>query len=102
MARTIGAVGMAKYVGVPISKLRETFGDNVIVYVSIKHHGLMLGVDRNAAPRVETIMLADAGVAPVAAVNPVTPIGVVPILDIPKEKEPSEKCDAKEVDLGDC
>lgn len=102
MARTIGAVGKAKYVGVPIGKLRETFGDNAIIYVSIEHHGMMLGVDRNAAPRVKTIVLADAGVAPVASVAPVQSIGVVPILDLPKEEEPSERCDAKEVDLSDC
>lgn len=100
MARTIGAVGMAKYVGVPVSKLREAFGDNAIIYVSIKHHGPMLGVDRNAAPRVETIMLADAGVAPVAAVNPVTPIGVVPVVANPEpEEEPAGfKVDFSKVD----
>ena len=85
--RTKGAIGKAKYVGVPIGKLRETFGDNAVIYVSIEHHGMMLGVDRDSAPRVKAIVLADAGVAPVASVTPAQSVGVVPVLDIPEEKE---------------
>jgi hypothetical protein len=100
--RTKGAIGKAKYVGVSIDKLRETFGDKAIIYVSIEHHGMMLGVDRDSAPRVKSLVLADAGVAPVASVTPAQSVGVVPVVDIPKEEEPAEKCDAKVVDLGDC
>jgi hypothetical protein len=100
--RTKGAIGKAKYVGVCIDKLRETFGDNAVIYVSIEHHGMMLGVNRDSAPRVKSLVLADAGVAPVASVTPAQSVGVVPVLDIPEEEDPAAKCDAKEIDLSDC
>ncbi len=97
--RTKGAIGKAKYVGVSIDKLRETFGDNATIYVSIEHHGMMLGVDRNNAPRVKAIVLADSSVAPVASVTPAQSVGVVPIVDIPKSKEPAGfKVDFEDVD----
>ncbi len=98
MARTIGAVGKARYVVVSIDKLVETFGPNARIHVSIEHHGAMLGINRDNAPRVKSVTLDD-GAVPVVAVSPIQPVGVVPVVDIPESKEPAGfKVDFKEVD----
>lgn len=96
--RTKGAVGKARYVGIPLSKLREQFTDNAVIYVSIEHHGPVFGVDRNVAPRTKTITLGE-GPAPVASVAPVAVPGYVPVVDIPEEKE--EVAPAVPLDLKD-
>ena len=97
MARTIGAVGKARYVGVSMDKLRETFGDKAIIYVSIEHHGAMLGVDRDSAPRTKTVMLG----AEVASVSvPVAPV-TTEITISAKPPAPKEKAEAQIIDVSE-
>ena len=99
MARTQGATGKARYVGITLAQLRRQFTDEATIYVSIEHHGAAFGVNRDSAPRVKTITLAD-GPAPVASVAPVAVPGVVPVVDIPEENE-EKMPPAVPQDLGD-
>ncbi len=72
MARTIGALGKAKFIGVPLAKLNEIFGAGATIYVSIEHHGAQFGVNRDNLPRTATVLLGDnsAPAAPVVASIP--------------------------------
>ena len=74
--RTQGSLGKAVFLRVSLDELQKRYAPGAMIDISIESHGTNFGVDRNACPRVKTVIFGtenQSAPAPAAVSVPAAP-----------------------------